>query len=136
MAAVYPKYFPVIKGIVLMIMRTIFTVFLFHTGHLTNIIEFITLNVNRVFNSMLCYTRGDFMSYTARIRALREDNDMTQAKIAQLLQVGQKTYSDYELGKTRIPIDSLIVLAKLYNVSMDYICGVSDIRRPFPEKQR
>lgn len=85
---------------------------------------------------MLCYTRGDFMSYTARIRALREDNDMTQAKIAQLLQVGQKTYSDYELGKTRIPIDSLIVLAKLYNVSMDYICGVSDIRRPFPEKQR
>ena len=73
------------------------------------------------------------MNYSARIRALREDNDMTQAKIAQLLQVGQKTYSDYELGKTRIPVDSLIKLAKLYNVSMDYICGVSDTRKPFPK---
>ena len=74
------------------------------------------------------------MSYPTRIRALREDNDMTQVKVAQLLQVGQKTYSDYELGKTRIPVDSLIVLARLYNVSMDYICGISDIRRPFPKQ--
>ena len=73
------------------------------------------------------------MNYTDRIRALREDRDMTQAKIAQLLQIGQKTYSDYELGKTRIPVDSLLVLAKLYNVSMDYICGVSDTRNPFPK---
>ena len=67
---------------------------------------------------MVCYLRGDRMNYVQRIRALREDNDMTQMKIAQLLQVGQKTYSDYELGKTRIPIDSLIVLARLYNVSI------------------
>lgn len=74
------------------------------------------------------------MSYSGRIRALREDNDMTQVKVAQLLQVGQKTYSDYELGKTRIPVDSLIVLARLYNVSMDYICGISDIRSPFPKQ--
>lgn len=74
------------------------------------------------------------MNYTDRVRALREDNDMTQTQIAQLLKIGQKTYSDYELGKTRIPVDSLIVLAKLYNVSMDYICGVSDTRKPFPSK--
>ena len=74
------------------------------------------------------------MSYTERIRALREDNEKTQTQIAKLLKIGQKTYSDYELGKTRIPVDSLIVLAKLYNVSMDYICGVSDIREQFPEK--
>lgn len=72
------------------------------------------------------------MQYTERIRALREDSDKTQTEIAQHLQVGQKTYSDYELGKTRIPVDSLIILAQLYNVSMDYICGVSDIRKPFP----
>jgi len=71
------------------------------------------------------------MNYTERIRALREDNDKTQTEIAQLLKIGQKTYSDYELGKTRIPVDSLIILAKLYNVSMDYICGVSDVREPF-----
>ena len=75
------------------------------------------------------------MNYTERIRALREDCDKTQTEIAQLLQVGQRTYCDYELGKTRIPVDSLIVLAKLYDVSMDYICGVSDSRNPFPDKE-
>ena len=74
------------------------------------------------------------MNYSERIRALREDNDKTQAEIATLLKVGQRTYCDYELGKIRIPIDSLIVLAKLYNVSMDYICGTSDIRTVFPHK--
>ena len=72
------------------------------------------------------------MNYAERIRALREDNDKTQTEIAKLLKVGQRTYCDYELGKTRIPVDSLIILAELYDVSMDYICGVSDIRTPFP----
>lgn len=67
-----------------------------------------------------------------RIRALREDADKTQTYVANLLKVGQKTYSDYELGKTRIPVDSLILLAKFYNVSMDYICAVSDVRGHFP----
>ncbi len=59
---------------------------------------------------------------------------MTQSLIAELLHVGQKTYSDYELGRTRIPLDSVIILAKYYNVSMDYICGVSDECRRFPKK--
>ena len=72
------------------------------------------------------------MNYSDRIRALREDHDKTQAEIATLLKVGQRTYCDYELGKTRIPVDSLILLARLYNVSMDFICGVSDVRNPFP----
>ena len=72
------------------------------------------------------------MNYAERIRVLREDNDRTQAEIAKLLKVGQRTYCDYELGKTRIPVDRLIVLAKFYNVNMDYICGLSDIRIPFP----
>ena len=74
------------------------------------------------------------MNYAERIRALREDQDKTQAEIAALLKVGQRTYCDYELGKTRIPVDSLIVLAKLYNVSMDYICGLTDARTAFPHK--
>ena len=74
------------------------------------------------------------MHYTERVRALREDHDKTQAEIAALLNIGQKTYSDYELGKTRIPVDSLILLAKLYDVNMDYICGVSEIRSRFPKK--
>ena len=74
------------------------------------------------------------MSYAERIRALREDCDKTQTEIAQLLKVGQRTYCDYELGKTRIPVDSLIVLAGLYNVSMDYICGLSEVKGRFPRK--
>lgn len=74
------------------------------------------------------------MTYPERIRALREDADKTQAQIARLLQVGQRTYCDYEKGKTRIPVDSLILLAQLYNVSMDYICGISDEKRSFPKR--
>ena len=74
------------------------------------------------------------MNYTERIRALREDCDKTQTEIAQLLNVGQRTYCDYELGKTRIPVDSLIVLAELYNVSMDYIFGLSDRKGHFPHR--
>lgn len=77
---------------------------------------------------------GDSMKYYERIRALREDNDLTQSFIASLLNVGQKTYSDYELGKIRIPIESIIILAKYYNVGMDYICGTSDILTTFPKE--
>ena len=74
------------------------------------------------------------MKYNERIRELREDNDFNQTEIAEILNVGQKTYSDYELGKTRIPIDSIIKLAKYYNVSLDYICGVSNIKNEYPKK--
>ncbi len=74
------------------------------------------------------------MHYTERIRNLREDSDLSQKQVAALLNVGQKTYSDYELGKTRIPLDSVILLAQFYNVSMDYITGVSDERAPFPQR--
>ena len=72
------------------------------------------------------------MNYTDRIRSLREDNDYSQRQIAELINVGQRTYCDYELGKTRIPVDSLIVLAKFYDVDMNYICGLTKKRCPFP----
>ena len=52
------------------------------------------------------------MHYTERIRSLREDHDLRQCDVAELLHVGQKTYSDYELGKTRIPLDSILILAR------------------------
>ena len=74
------------------------------------------------------------MNYQQRIRALREDNDYTQAYIASLLNVGQRTYADYELGKTRIPVDSLIKLAEFYNVDMNYISGISNSKLPYPQK--
>ena len=74
------------------------------------------------------------MDYTVRIRQLREDCDFSQQHIADLLNIGQKTYSDYELGKTRIPLESVVKLAKFYGVDMNYICGVSDVKRSFPKK--
>lgn len=73
------------------------------------------------------------MDTAQRIRALREDADKNQSEIARLLNVGQKTYSDYETRKIRIPLENVIILAKYYNVDMNYICGVSDVLRPFPK---
>lgn len=74
------------------------------------------------------------MKYNERIREIREDNSLTQQKIADLLSIGQRTYADYESGKTRIPIDNIMILAKFYNVSMDYITGASNIRTEYPKK--
>ena len=73
------------------------------------------------------------MNYRERIRALREDNDYTQTYIASILNVGQRTYADYELGKTRIPVESLIKLAEFYNVDMNYITGLNNTITPFPK---
>lgn len=74
------------------------------------------------------------MRYNERIREIREEHSLTQQKVADLLIVGQRTYADYESGKTRIPVDSLLILAKYYNVSMDYITGASNVRNPYPAK--
>lgn len=74
------------------------------------------------------------MNCAERIRGLREDRDKTQSDIAGLLNIGQRTYCDYELGKTRIPVESLIKLAKFYNVDMNYICAITDVKNPFPKK--
>ena len=79
--------------------------------------------------------RGKVMDYLARIRNLREDHDYSQAYVAHILNVGQRTYSDYELGNTRIPLDSMIKLAKLYDVDMNYICDLTDRKRHFPVKK-
>lgn len=74
------------------------------------------------------------MKYNERIREIREEHFMTQQKVADLLNVGQRTYADYESGKTRIPVDSLLILAKFYNVSMDYITGASNQKNMYPAK--
>lgn len=68
------------------------------------------------------------------IRDLREDHDLNQTQVANLLHIGQRTYSDYELGNTRIPLDSIIILAKHYDVDLNYICGVSKIKNRFPKE--
>lgn len=74
------------------------------------------------------------MKYNERIREIREDNSLSQQRVADLLHIGQRTYSDYESGKTRIPVDNLLILAKFYNVSMDYITGASDLKTEYPKE--
>ena len=59
------------------------------------------------------------MTYQERIRGLREDKDLSQKHIADILGVAQTTYSQYELNKRPMPIDYLISLCKFYNVSAD-----------------
>lgn len=73
------------------------------------------------------------MDVAERIRALREDSDKTQSEIAQLLNVSQRTYADYELRKIRIPLESAIILARYYDVDMNYICGIVDKPLKFPK---
>lgn len=81
------------------------------------------------------FTKGAItMLYTTRIRALRDDHDLNQTQVANAIHVAQTTYSDYEKGKVRIPVECLIELAKFYNVDMNYITGVSDVANCFPVK--
>lgn len=61
-----------------------------------------------------------------RIRDLREDHDLTQKQLAKELNCSQQVYSNYELGQRDIPTDILIKLSSFYNVSVDYILGISD----------
>ena len=70
-----------------------------------------------------------------RIKDLREDNDYTQEKIAQLLNCKQNTYQQYESEKRQIPIDALKKLAQLYNTSLDYLTCFTDEIKPYPRKK-
>lgn len=63
-----------------------------------------------------------------RIRNLREDADLTQKQIAQMLNCSQVAYSYYELGKRDIPTEVLIKLADYYNTSTDYLLGRTDVK--------
>lgn len=70
------------------------------------------------------------MKYPERIRELRQDNDLSQTYIAKMLGIAQTTYSQYELYKRPMPIEYLVALCKFYNVSADYILGLTDKRQP------
>lgn len=61
-----------------------------------------------------------------RIRDLREDNDLKQRQLAELLNCSQQVYSNYELGQRDIPTDVLIRLSDFYNVSVDYLLGLTN----------
>ena len=71
-----------------------------------------------------------------RLRDLREDNDLTQHQICQLLRISQVAYSYYELGKRSIPLESLILLADYYETSIDYLLFRTDEKVPYPKSKK
>ena len=85
---------------------------------------------------------GDFMHYSEfdddkkyieRIRALREDHDYSQQFVANYLHTSQTMYARYERDANAMPIRHLICLSRLYNVSSDYILGISDDARTYSD---
>lgn len=67
-----------------------------------------------------------------RIKDLREDKDMLQKDVADLLNISQTNYSKYELGKINIPINTLKKLALIFDTSIDYLLGLTNERKPYP----
>ncbi len=71
-----------------------------------------------------------------RLRDIREDRDLNQKELADVLGVHQTTYSSYEIGKLSLTADVLIKFAKYYKVSVDYLLGLTDVTQPYPKSNR
>lgn len=71
-----------------------------------------------------------------RLRAMREDSDVTQKELAEHLHIRQNTYSQYENGQRQIPIGLLISLTIYYCTSADYLLGLTDVRKPYPKPKQ
>lgn len=69
--------------------------------------------------------------YFYRLRDCREDRDLTQVDVAKILQINQRVYSNYEIGKRNIPINHLINLAIFYETSLDYLVGLTNNIIPY-----
>lgn len=70
-----------------------------------------------------------------RIRDLREDSDLTQREMGEILHCSQRVYSNYERGDLDIPTDILIKLAKFHHVSTDYLLGLTNQKEPYMLKE-
>ena len=71
-----------------------------------------------------------------RLKDLREDRDISQKRMAEMLHIAQTTYSDYELGKINIPLDTLKKLAIFFDTSTDYLLDLTDDPHPYPRKAK
>lgn len=71
-----------------------------------------------------------------RIRALREDRDLSQAAFANILGMSQTGYSKYETGENDVPTAIWIAMARYYQTSVDYLMGLTDVPKPYPRTSR
>ena len=69
-----------------------------------------------------------------RIRDLREDNDLKQKNVADYLVCDQSLYSKYERGERPLPLEYAEKLADFYHVSVDYLLGRTNEKKPYPKK--
>ena len=74
------------------------------------------------------------MKMQLKIRALREDNDLKQKQIADYLMCDQSLYSKYERGERPLPLEYAEKLADYYGVSVDYLLGRTNTKKPYPKK--
>ncbi len=71
-----------------------------------------------------------------RLRDLREDKDLRQEDVAKAIGIPTRTYGNYEMGVRNVPLDMLIKLAQFYEVSTDYLLGLTDLRKPYPKSRK
>lgn len=69
--------------------------------------------------------------YFQRLKDIREDKNFTQEQIARILNMKQQQYARYEKGTNEIPFEHIIKLAQFYNVSIDYLAGLTDYSKPY-----
>ncbi len=69
--------------------------------------------------------------YRERLRSIREDNDLTQAELGRVLNKSQQGYNHIEAGRAELKIDDLVRLCKFYNLSADYIIGLTDEKKAY-----
>ena len=69
--------------------------------------------------------------YFKRLRDIREDKELSQTEIAKILNMKQQQYARYEKGINEIPFSYVIELAKFYNVSIDYLAGLTNESKPY-----
>ena len=70
------------------------------------------------------------MDYRTRIKNVREDRDLTQTQIGKVLQKSQQGYNHIETGRAELKIDDLVTLCRYYNLSADYLIGLTDTPKP------
>ena len=70
-----------------------------------------------------------------RLKDYREDHDLTQTQIGELLHIDQRVYSTYETGKRQIPVNYLITLARYYKTSIDYLVGLTNNPNPYERRK-
>lgn len=93
------------------------------------------VNGSESISSAKCFAKNEVLTMKyQRLQDLREDHDLRQQDVADILSCQRNVYRRYETGEREIPVWALLSLAEYYNVSVDYLLGITDIKSPYPAK--